>query len=101
VGSQAANQLSTAQNYRTILNETSINKLTDFLRELSDRAFPERTYALLGQSFLSHVSYYQLRDVAIALWRNFDRTINVVDIMARYEQKLEPFVDAYEGFHDL
>jgi hypothetical protein len=39
-----------------------------------NRVALERTYALLGQSYLSHVMYCQLDDVAIALSTDFQGT---------------------------
>ena len=101
IGSEAVNQLLNNQGYRSMLDARSINKLTDFLSALGDRVSPERTYALLGQSYFSRVMYCQLGDVALALAKEYDGRDNVVEIMANYERKLETLVDAFEGFHDL
>lgn len=101
VGSQAVNQLLNNQGFRTMLDDRSINKLNDFRSALGARVSPERTYALLGQSYFSRVMYCQFGDVALAFSREFDGRDNVVEIMANYERKLEPLVEAFEGFHDL
>lgn len=62
---------------------------------------PERTYALLGQSYLSQVMYCQIDDVAVALAKEHCGRENIIHIMGRYHQKLVPLVEAFEGFHDL
>ncbi|KAL7555522.1 hypothetical protein ACA910_020311 [Epithemia clementina (nom. ined.)] len=102
IGSRAANRLLNTQEYRSKLDEASINKLRDFLSEIGDhRTAPERTYALLGQSYMSHVTYVQSGDVAIAFSQEYDGTDNIRRVMARYTAKLEPLVGAFEGFYDL
>jgi hypothetical protein len=101
LGSQAANQLLNTPELRQMLDGRCVEKLNDFLGQLRNRVALERTYALLGQSYLSHVMYCQMDDVAIALSTNFQGTENIVHIMGRYKQKLLPLVDAFEGFHDL
>lgn len=101
LGSEAVNQLLNNQGFRNMLDDSSINKLNDFRSALGDMVSPERTYALLGQSYFSRVMYCQLGDVALAFAREYDGSDNVVEIMANYERKLEPLVEAFEGFHDL
>lgn len=101
VGSQAAHMLLDTPNFRVMLDADCINKLNDFLQQLGNRPSPERTYALLGQSYLSQVVSCQAGDVAIAFSRDFDGSENFIDIMGRYHQKLVPLVDAFDGFHDL
>ena len=102
VGSDAARQLLNTWNLRSMLDENYIHKLNDFLQQIGDRHSPERTYALLGQSYLSEVMYCQKGDVAITFSDDFiDESESIVDIMGRYHQKLEPLVDAFKGFHDL
>eukprot|EP00977_Amphora_coffeiformis_P002355 scaffold443_cov177-Amphora_coffeaeformis.AAC.2 len=102
VGSQAANCLLNTLEYRSKLDETSVNKLRDFLSEIGEnRTVPERTYALLGRSYMSHVTYVQTGDVAVAFAQEYDGTDNLRRVMARYTSKLEPLVEAFEGFHDL
>jgi len=102
LGSRAANRLMNTQEYRSKLDEASINKLRDFLSEIGEhRASPERTYALLGQSYFSRVTYVQTGDVAIAFSKEYDGTDNMLRVIARYAAKLEPLVEAFEGFHDL
>jgi hypothetical protein len=101
LGSQAANQLLNTPNLRETLDENCVTKLNDFVTQLGGRSAPERTYALLGQSYFSQVMYCQMDDVAIALSKDFDGNDNIIDIMGRYHQKLEPLVNAFQGFHDL
>jgi hypothetical protein len=101
LGSQAANQLLNTPNLRRMLDENCATKLNDFMTQLADRSAPERTYALLGQSYFSQVMHCQMDDVAIALSKDFDGNDNITEIMGRYHQKLEPLVKAFEGFHDL
>jgi hypothetical protein len=71
LGSQAANQLLNTPNLRRMLDENCATKLNDFMTQLGDRSAPERTYALLGQSYFSQVMYCQMDDVAIALSKDF------------------------------
>ena len=102
VGSHAARQLLDTENLRSMLDEKCIHRLNDFLQQIGDRHSPERTYVLLGQSYLSEVMYCQRGDVAIAFSNDFiDGSESIVDIMGRYHQKVVPLVDAFEGFHDL
>jgi hypothetical protein len=102
LGSQAANKLLNTPELRQMLDGRCVEKLNDFLGQLGNRVALERTYALLGQSYLSHVMYCQMDDVGIALSTNFQEgPENIVHIMARYKQKLMSLVDAFEGFHDL
>ena len=102
VGSDAARQLLSQQNLRGLLDRGCINKLNDFLGQLGECQSPERTYALLGQSYLSQVMYCQKGDISVMFSNNFvDHGESIVGIMGRYHQKLEPLVEAFEGFHDL
>ena len=102
VGSAAARQLLSNQNVRRLLDGGCINKLNDFLGQLGDRQSPERTYALLGQSYLSQVMYCQKGDISVMFSGNFvDHSESIVGIMGQYHRKLEPLVEAFEGFHDL
>jgi hypothetical protein len=71
LGSQAANQLLNTPNLRRMLDENCATKLNDFITQLGDRSAPDRTYALLGQSYFSQVMYCQMDDVAIALSKDF------------------------------
>ena len=101
LGCQACNKLLSDPNCRNMLDEGCINKLNDFLRQIDGRESPERTYALLGQSYMAHVFYCQQGDVALALSDSYDGNENITLIMGRYHQKLVPLVQAFEGFHDL
>ena len=104
VGSDAARQLLDTQNLRSMLDDNCIRRLNDFLQQMGDRRHsPERTYALLGQSYLSEVMYCQKGDVAITFSNDFidDGSESIVDIMGLYHQKLVPLVGAFEGFLDL
>lgn len=101
LGSEACNRLLGAQNCRQMLNQICIDKLNDFLRQIDGREAPERTYALLGQSYLAHVLFCQKADVALALSDSYNGNDNILHIMGRYHQKLVPMVQAFEGFHDL
>lgn len=101
LGSQAANQLLNTPNLRETLDENCVTKLNDFITQLGGHTAPERTYALLGQSYFSEVMYCQMDDVALAFSKDFDGNDNIVDIMGRYQQKLGPLVNAFQGFHDL
>jgi len=101
LGSQAANKLLNTPNLREMLDDNCVTKLNNFITQLGGRSTPERTYALLSQSYLSQVMYCQMDDVAIALSKDFDGNDNIIEIMGRYHQKLEPMVNAFEGFHDL
>ena len=101
LGTQASNLLLSTPDLRRMLDTNCVGKLNDFLRQLGNRSAPERTYALLGQSYLSRVMYCQINDVALALSEDFDGTENIIHIMGRYIQKLVPLVEAFEVFHDL
>ena len=102
LGSQAANRLlDPALGYRRLLDANSLTKLTDFISVLGARESRERSYALLGQSYLRQVMYCQLGDVALALSTDFDGTENIKLIIGRYELKLAPLVESFEGFHDF
>ena len=68
---------------------------------MGDCAAPERTYALLGQSYFMNVIYCHTWDVAVALSKSFDGNENIIDIMGACQEKLVPLVDSFEGFHDL
>lgn len=101
LGSQAANVLLNNRNLRQMLDDNCVTKLIDFLGKLSGSTSPERTYALLGQSYLSHVILCQGSDVALAIHQDFDGSDNIVHIMGNYHRKLVPLVRAFAGFHDL
>jgi hypothetical protein len=101
LGTQASNLLLSTPDLRRMLDTNCVGKLNDFLRQLGNRSAPERTYALLGQSYLSRVMYCQINDVALALSEDFDGTENIIHILGRYIQKIVPLVEAFEGFHDL
>mmetsp|Transcript_40331 Transcript_40331/g.97342 ORF Transcript_40331/g.97342 Transcript_40331/m.97342 type:complete len:286 (+) Transcript_40331:61-918(+) len=103
VGSLAANTLLNTERYRAMLDDNCVGKLNNFLRQVGRNhvVSPERTYALLGQSYLSRVMYCQKGDVGLVLSNDFGGGENIVDIMRRYHQKLVPLVNAFEGFHDL
>eukprot|EP00977_Amphora_coffeiformis_P008755 scaffold1984_cov162-Amphora_coffeaeformis.AAC.4 len=62
---------------------------------------PERTYALLGQSYMTQVFYCQQGDVALALSDSYDGNENIKLVMGRYHQKLVPLVQDFEVFYDL
>jgi hypothetical protein len=91
--------------YRQMLDQACIDKLIEFLHQiqLGGHASPERSYALLGQSYLKHVFYCQRGDVALALSNGYTGTSseNIILIMRRYEQKLAPMVRDFAGFMDL
>jgi len=101
LGSQAANRLLSEQEWRRMLDSTCISKLNNFLSQLGSHAAPERSYALLGQSYLSQVMYCQSDDVALAFSKQFSGNDNVIHILGRYHQKLALLVEEFEGFHDL
>ena len=50
---------------------------------------------------MSHVTYIQTGDVAVSFSQDYDGTDNILRVMARYTAKLEPLIEAFEGFHDL
>jgi hypothetical protein len=91
--------------YIEMLDQACIDKLNEFLRQtrIGGHASPERSYALLGQSYLKHVFYCQKGDVALALSNDYTGTSNenILMIMGRYERKLAPMVQNFEGFQDL
>jgi hypothetical protein len=101
LGSQAANDILNTPDFRGMLDSAGVGKLNDFLSQLGDRSAPERTDALLGQSYISQVLYTQMNDVAVKLSKDFDGSENLVDVMGHYNLKLIPLVNAFEGFHDL
>lgn len=70
LGSQAVNQLLNTPDLRQMLDGRCVEKLNDLIGQLGSRVATERTYALLGQSYLSHVMYCQMDDVAITLSTN-------------------------------
>lgn len=100
-GKEAARYLLNTPNIRERLDVDCISKLNDFLGQLGVRSAPERTYALLGQSYLKEVMFCQMDDVSLCLSKDINRADNMVDIIARYHRKIEPLVNQFEGFGDL
>ena len=84
-----------------MLDSTCVWTVNDFLSQLGRHTTPERTYALLGQCYLFLVMYCQSDDVALAFSKQFTGNDNVIHILGRYQQKLAPLVEEFEGFHDL
>jgi hypothetical protein len=57
MGSQGADHILNTPALRGMLASHSAGKLNDFIAQLGDQSTPERTYAKLGQSYLSQVMY--------------------------------------------
>lgn len=101
MGSQGINHMLDTPELSALLDPGCIATLTATRNQLAGTA-PERTYALLGQSYLRKVFYAQSGDLGIALAKNYTvQDENILIIMSHYEQKLEPLVSAFEGFDDL
>jgi hypothetical protein len=104
LGRQACERI-LAEYTTTMLDQACIEQLTEFLRQiqLGGHTAPERSYALLGQSYLTHVFYCQKGDVALALSNDYTGTSNenILIIMGLHEQKLAPMVQNFEEFQDL
>jgi hypothetical protein len=100
LGSKACSKL-LQDDFKLMLTPPSIDKLSKFLRQIGNIECPERTYALLGQSYFSRVLFCQSGDTALALSGKYDGHENVVGIIGSYHQALVPLVKAFEEFHDL
>ena len=63
VGGSAAQMLLNDESHRVMLDQGCISMLEEFLQRLGGSPTPERTHALLGQSYLKHTLYCQLGEV--------------------------------------
>lgn len=101
LGSEACHRLLNDANCRSMLDQGCLDKLNDFLRQIHGKVRPERTCAVLGQTYWTRGLYCQKDDVALVFSNRFDGNDNIVRVMERYRQKLVLMVEAFEGFHDL
>jgi hypothetical protein len=100
LGSKACKML-LQDDYKVMLKSSCITILKSYLGQIGDSEVPERTFAVLGLSYLSQVFFCQCGNIALALSANYDGNKNIVAIIGNYSKKLVPLVEAFEGFHDL